>query len=175
MTLQSQGQVKHPSRLTVVPSNLSGPCCRLQLVSEAALSGRAVHGWVVSDEMCECWNVLSNVSMSFPGHSHVNYAKEMRASPRHEKSSSDRMRDSTSRMCLWVDGDFASTSRSLKFLKLVSRSEMPSPLSSRRLSELGAQEGEGSQNRKLQGQNTNTPQQKKDLNILRLSNYGYGW
>lgn len=45
------------------------------------------------DEMCEWWNVLSNVSMSFPGYSRVNYMEEMSASLQCEKSKSERMTD----------------------------------------------------------------------------------
>lgn len=45
------------------------------------------------DEMCERWNVLPNVSTSFPGYSRVNYVEEMRASLQREKSRSEGMRD----------------------------------------------------------------------------------
>lgn len=47
------------------------------------------------DEMCEWWNVLPNVSMSFPRYSRVNYVEEMSASLQHETSGSERMKDSS--------------------------------------------------------------------------------
>lgn len=65
--------------------NLSAPPINSSLCQKLGWT-RAVHGWVVFDEMCEWGNVLPNVSTSFPGYSRVNYVAEMSASVQPEKS-----------------------------------------------------------------------------------------
>lgn len=78
----------HHLNLSAPPTNTNS-CQKLRWLT-------AVHGWVVFDEMCEWWNVLLNVSTSFPGYCRVNYGEEMSAPPRRKESRSGRMSDSTS-------------------------------------------------------------------------------
>ena len=109
----------HHLNLSAPPTNTNS-CQKLRWLT-------AVHGWVVFDEMCERWNVLLNVSTSFPGYCRVNYGEEMSAPPRRKESRSGRMSDSTSGCVrIWVWGD-SGHSVTLKLKRTVSRSCLAIP------------------------------------------------
>lgn len=108
------------------------------------------------DEMCEWWNVLLNVSTSFPGYCRVNYGEEMSAPPRRKESRSGRMSDSTSGYVggpgrLWTFSDLNVEMNGLSQLF----SHPSQEVVKRFLFFFYAQEEKVSGNRKLQEKTTN--------------------